>query len=264
MSKKKHSSKVRANTVEAMFASAPTHIVPMHGMTRKQADKHIRSLGYDPKLARTEWMPLTGDRFTGTCISCLTPTDTALCLWGEAEWHLAFLQRSGIPKRQVSALLEQEFNCDPGKVPVGVVLMPCRICQRCAGRVSSSIRPQLLLPGGPLPQIAQDGIFPVPDKREVESWDTATPGGYGTRLVEGGPRGSYLLPPVILDEHRGAQWGLTLVRLISKGHLGSPSVGVIPSHCTDIPTFEQELAALSTSMSVPVWPHQEPGRVDAC
>ncbi len=72
---------------------------------------------------------LQGD-YTGTCVACLTPTDTALGANGDAEWIIGFLVSLGIEFEE--ALKTLEWSED--SVPSGVIKKTFRVCKSCADR----------------------------------------------------------------------------------------------------------------------------------
>jgi len=81
---------------------------------------------------------------------CLTPTDTGLMLEGEAEFLTAALVRLGIPEDQavemVGQLAQDEYGCDPGKVPTSDMSVGVTVCSSCAAKTGFKVR--LKLPVG--------------------------------------------------------------------------------------------------------------------
>ena len=92
----------------------------------------------------------------GPCVACLTPTDTALGVEGEAEWHMAFLVALDIPEDQAALTVSEATNNPPGKVPVGRFPQTVRVCASCVEKSDAPFpAPVLTLPGVDLPTIHQ-------------------------------------------------------------------------------------------------------------
>ena len=105
------------------------------------------------ELARKRPTGLDGT-YTGTCIACVRPTDTALGFRGEPEAHAAFLIALGVPKREAIATTESflpEFAAKYGS-PDGLPQSIYRVCGKCAAKAKLP-PPVLALPGHPVPVI---------------------------------------------------------------------------------------------------------------
>jgi hypothetical protein len=104
---------------------------------------------------------LRGD-YDGTCIVCLTPTDTGLAFQGPAEWAIAGLTVLGVPADEAAITLEARWETAPGNVPDGEVTVPVRVCRECVRRCPASFPdPVLVVDGAEIPVIAG----PVGDQR---------------------------------------------------------------------------------------------------
>lgn len=84
-----------------------------------------------------------------TCIACLRPTDTALGVLGDPEWHVAFLVSIGLPSREAIKTIES------GEMPDGRFHRMYRVCGKCAARIPSFPKPALIIVGDPVPTIGQ-------------------------------------------------------------------------------------------------------------
>ena len=75
-------------------------------------------------------------------------------IWGVAEWHLAALSLWGLLPEDALAAFGAFDDCDPSKVPDGIILRAYKICARCACRAShnKSMKPALF--SGRSPAIA--------------------------------------------------------------------------------------------------------------
>jgi hypothetical protein len=80
---------------------------------------------------------------SGTCIACYKPTDTALGVEGDPEWHAAFLVVLGVPQTEALATIERS---QPPRRSV------CRVCEACAAK-SPFPKPVLALPGVAVPTV---------------------------------------------------------------------------------------------------------------
>ena len=74
------------------------------------------------KLARKRTPGLDGT-FDGTCVGCLRPTDTALGVRGDPEWHAAFLVRLGLPLSEATSMVDAYTTGRDGMF---------RVCAKCA------------------------------------------------------------------------------------------------------------------------------------
>jgi hypothetical protein len=54
-----------------------------------------------------ELQPGLQGNFHGTCVACLTPTDTALGFEGEAEFVIAGISVLGVPMDQAQVMVEE-------------------------------------------------------------------------------------------------------------------------------------------------------------
>jgi hypothetical protein len=92
----------------------------------------------------------------GTCAVCLQPTDTGLTFKGEGEFLVAGLLVLGIPQDQGAIMVERNFDCPPGRVPVGRHWIAVRVCSACVDACDANFpAPGLILPGGDLPCVKQ-------------------------------------------------------------------------------------------------------------
>jgi hypothetical protein len=91
--------------------------------------------------------------YSGTCIACLLPTDTALGVRGEPEWHAAFLTLIGLPAAEAEAMVGRSEEPVDAR---GRYETLYRVCSKCAAKGSSSFpKPALALPGASVPTIGQ-------------------------------------------------------------------------------------------------------------
>lgn len=99
--------------------------------------------------------------YEGTCIACLTPTDTALAFRGEAKWFIAGLYALGIPEDQAFATAHVIWSeSDPmlrkGQVPGGIVTEAIRVCRKCVRSAGPSFPdPVLAIADAEIPVISQ-------------------------------------------------------------------------------------------------------------
>lgn len=91
----------------------------------------------------------------GMCVSCFQPTDTGMATVGEAEWHVAFLTRLGIPIDQAEATLREGTGAAPGMVMDGRYPVSWRVCRSCVHKVTDTVEPVLVIPGARLPAMVQ-------------------------------------------------------------------------------------------------------------
>lgn len=76
--------------------------------------------------------------FSGTCIVCLKPTDTAVAFLGPPEMAMGALMAMGVPEDQAVATIEA------GMEPLDYVLrspIALRVCATCATRAHLSVGP---------------------------------------------------------------------------------------------------------------------------
>jgi hypothetical protein len=79
--------------------------------------------------------------FNGTCIACITPTDTGVMLEGRAEFHIAAMQLWGIPDEQIASLLRMDvktYELRAHEIPEGSFRAGFRVCERCAAKAGMS------------------------------------------------------------------------------------------------------------------------------
>ena len=94
--------------------------------------------------------------YSGTCVACLRPTDTALGVQGVPEWHAGVLVALGLPDKEAIALVAEFLDAmGDGPGPDGRYERVYRVCGHCAARVPPFPRPALALPGEPVPTIGQ-------------------------------------------------------------------------------------------------------------
>jgi hypothetical protein len=86
--------------------------------------------------------------YSGSCVACLTGTDTGLVIAGEAEMHVAAMACWGLsPDRAVEIL---RYQCGPPPPPPrevrdGELKVNYRVCTVCAARANRV--PELVGPG---------------------------------------------------------------------------------------------------------------------
>src|SRR4051812_39623849 len=95
---------------------------------------------------------LNGD-LRGTCIVCLTPTDTGFAVIGEAEALIAALRILGLEADDANRTAwelwrEHDPTLPEGRAPVGRETYLLQICRRCAAR---RVRVGLLAEDQPIP-----------------------------------------------------------------------------------------------------------------
>lgn len=97
---------------------------------------------------------LNGD-YSGTCLVCIAPTDTALGFRGEPEWCIAGIMALGVPQAQAEHMVKAGYSdaFDQLPDPLAVVI---RVCAECVEDVQPKFpRPGLALPGHEVPGIYQ-------------------------------------------------------------------------------------------------------------
>lgn len=98
---------------------------------------------FDPSIFGAPRAGLNGT-FAETCVSCLQPTDTAIGVRAEAEFHIAFLMQFNIPNDQAGGMVSLGTGCDDGKVPGGVFEAVYRVCTDCATNTPKMPKPTLM------------------------------------------------------------------------------------------------------------------------
>ena len=97
---------------------------------------------------------LNGD-FTGTCVACINPTDTALGFRGTPEWCIAGLMCLGVPQTQAEHMVDTEYGDAFGRLP-DPLAMVIRVCVECVEDLQPKFpRPGLFLPGHEVPGLVQ-------------------------------------------------------------------------------------------------------------
>lgn len=92
----------------------------------------------------------------GTCVSCLKPTDTAIDVDGEAEFHMATLMILGLPDDQAASMVGQLTNAPAGQAFSGRRMAAYRVCTACVERTGTNMpRPGLAIPGAEIPTVYQ-------------------------------------------------------------------------------------------------------------
>lgn len=77
-----------------------------------------------------------GKRSTsGTCVVCMTRTDTAVAFIGEPLWSIAGMIGLGIPKDQAIALVKMVPPFRTNEGPYGDEIRIFRVCGDCTDRV---------------------------------------------------------------------------------------------------------------------------------
>ena len=121
-------------------------------MSKKKRPRSVASL-------ERKRSPGLDGTYNGTCVACLRATDTALGVRGVPEWHAGFLVAVGLPEQEADATVSRflaELAAGGGyRVEAGEYDMVYRVCGRCASRVPSLPAPVLVIPGNPVPTIAQ-------------------------------------------------------------------------------------------------------------
>ena len=119
------------------------------------ADKAGRAAKSVERLAAHRTPGLDGT-YSGTCVACLRPTDTALGVQGVPEWQAGVLVALGLPDKEAVALVAEFLDATgEGPGPDGRYERVYRVCGDCAARVPHFPRPTLALPGEPVPTIGQ-------------------------------------------------------------------------------------------------------------
>lgn len=90
----------------------------------------------------------------GSCVICGRPTDTAIVVRGMGEYIVGVLVVLGLPHHEACWMVSNATGCDIGKVPIGEVDMPIKVCQRCAGAIPGLI-PVPMLDGAHLPLVRE-------------------------------------------------------------------------------------------------------------
>jgi hypothetical protein len=114
-------------------------------VTRGGTPVRVSGRDEDGTLRGTAIMPNLQGNYQGTCVSCLTPTDTGLALEGEPEFVIAGLTVFGIDQPIAAAIVEEHCGTAPGKVPDFDICMSIQVCQQCAAR--AHLTPRLLAGG---------------------------------------------------------------------------------------------------------------------
>lgn len=117
---------------------------PRIGISQRQGDGDMKST---PGLRHVPRPGLQGT-YDGSCVVCLSPTDTGLVFEGVAEFTIAGLIKLGVPEDEAPATAWQVWGTDPGMVPSGRVLSEVRVCTKDANRAGCQVA---LLVGGKLP-----------------------------------------------------------------------------------------------------------------
>lgn len=87
--------------------------------------------------------------FEGSCIACLTGTDTGIGIGGDAEWKAAALTVMGVPMDQAVATINALIE-DTG-IPDGDAVV-LRACAGCASKMTT-VKPVLLAGDAEIPVI---------------------------------------------------------------------------------------------------------------
>jgi hypothetical protein len=88
--------------------------------------------GKSVDLAKVQPPGLNGD-YSGTCVACMRPCDTALAIGGPAEAHAAALMAWGVPYESAVATVREAAE-DLGQDLSGDYITPTRVCADCAGK----------------------------------------------------------------------------------------------------------------------------------
>lgn len=91
-------------------------------------------------------------QLSGSCIVCLTGTDTALAFAGSLEWKAAALVVLGVPQREAIATVDQFVD---GSDRAAVTI---RVCASCVRNSRANFpEPALVYVGGEVPCIQEAG-----------------------------------------------------------------------------------------------------------
>lgn len=91
----------------------------------------------------------------GSCVVCGQGTDTGIATYGEAEWHIAFLQTLGVPTDEASEMHRALTDSPPDMVKTGAYQVVTRVCAQCFAKspFHPRIAPVVILNGGTVPVI---------------------------------------------------------------------------------------------------------------
>lgn len=93
--------------------------------------------------------------YSGSCVSCMRGTDTALAFQGEIEWIAAALIHLGVPKIEAIATVR-----DPA-TPLEIVdggtryRTIVRVCEACAAVSTIPFKPTVIMDGADIPILGQ-------------------------------------------------------------------------------------------------------------
>ena len=80
-----------------------------------------------------------------SCVACFRgDTTTIVCIRGEAEFIIAAMhQLTGLSLEEAQGtfqtMAEQDYGCDPGRIPAGVVTAGVRLCGDCAAKTGARV-----------------------------------------------------------------------------------------------------------------------------
>jgi len=94
--------------------------------------------------------------YSGSCVSCMRGTDTAISFAGSAEWIMAGLTVLGVPEKEAIDMTVNMFGCSPGMVPVGDNLSAIvRVCRPCARKARGDFpKPVVYCEGAEIPIVS--------------------------------------------------------------------------------------------------------------
>jgi hypothetical protein len=107
----------------------------------------------------TDSLPPTWRDREGSCIVCLTETDTALGFAGEPEWLVASLVQVGVPDDQAVVIVNRRDLAarHPESFPEHGMGMVVQVCANCVERSGQPLpRPTVLFPAMDVPFVTQD------------------------------------------------------------------------------------------------------------
>ena len=97
--------------------------------------------------------PDLGNARLDTCVLCSRETDTGLSFSGDVEWVIAGLIVLGVREEQATLMVSTATGTEAGMLPDGEIILPVRVCRRCA--VSGGARLPVGLISCVIPDIAQ-------------------------------------------------------------------------------------------------------------
>lgn len=87
---------------------------------------------------------------SGSCIVCITGTDTGIAFGGSIEWLAAGLVALGVPTEEAIATITSSVDGRSRRSTLTV-----RVCAKCARKSALSVTPALIYVGGQIPCISE-------------------------------------------------------------------------------------------------------------